>query len=318
MPRFTGLRRVRVRPEVPRGLVRSVDPDALPADDALDMPNDADDRVGDYVFDRTRTDEEKRLEAQSTIVDPFTDRLFRDAGLGDGMGVLELGSGAGDVAMLASRIVGPQGRVTGIEGSPVAIEAARRRVDAAGLTNVSILAGDLRDLDAVIDQNLPLFDAVVGRFVLQFMPDPAAVLRAAASRVRPGGLVCFQECAHYTYAYPSTPLWDQVRSWVLGALDHADVETQMGLRLFQTFGAAGLPAPELQLEAGIGGGERAPAFLWSDLLRSVIPTLEEAGIATEEEIDPDTLTDRLMADLAANEGIVITILLVGAWTRIRT
>jgi ubiquinone/menaquinone biosynthesis C-methylase UbiE len=276
------------------------------------------DGVQGYVFDRTRTNEERRLEAQSRIMDPFTERLFRDAGLAAGMRVLECGSGAGDVAMLAERIVGPQGRVVGIEGSPVAIDAARRRVDAAGLSNVSFLVGDLRDLDAVFDQNVPPFDAVIGRFVLQFMPDPAAVLRAAASRVRPGGLVCFQECAHSTYAYPSTPLWDQVRSWVLAALDHAGVETQMGLRLFQTFRTSGLPDPELRLEAGIGGGEGAPAFLWSDLVRSLIPTLEAAGIATEEEIDPDTLTDRLMADLAANDGLVITILLVGAWTRTRT
>jgi hypothetical protein len=94
------------------------------------------------------------------------------------------------------------------------------------------------------------------------------VLRAAAGHVRPGGLVCFQECDdHYTYAYPSTPLWDQVRMWLLAALDHAGVETRMGLRLYQTFLAAGLLAPELRLEAGIGGGERAPAFMWADVLR---------------------------------------------------
>jgi ubiquinone/menaquinone biosynthesis C-methylase UbiE len=315
MSGLAGLRGVRLRPEVPRAIAWPVDPDGLPADDALDMPNDADAGVGDYVFDRTRTDEEKRLEAQSTIVDPFTERLFRDAGLGDGMRLLELGSGAGDVSMLAARIVGSQGRVVGIEGSPVAIKAARRRVDAAGLTNVSFLVGDLRDLDAVIDQSVPPFDAVIGRMVLQFMPDPAAVLGAAASRMRPGGLVCFQECVHQTYAYPSTPLWDQVRSWVLAALDHSGVETQMGLRLFQTFLAAGLPAPELRLEAGIGGGERAPAFMWADLVRSIIPTLEQAGIATEAEIDPSTLVDRLMKETTAAEGVVITIALVGAWSR---
>ena len=46
----------------------------------------------DYIFDRTRTDEERRLEKQSAIMDPFTDRLFRDAGLAQGMRVL---AGAG-------------------------------------------------------------------------------------------------------------------------------------------------------------------------------------------------------------------------------
>lgn len=280
------------------------------------MTRDSADDAREYVFDRTRTDEEKRLEAQSEVVDPFTERLFRDAGLAPGMRVLELGSGAGDVALLAARIVGAQGEVVGIEGSPVAIDTARRRADDAGLHNVSFLEGDLRELDMVIAESVPSFDALVGRFVLQFMPDPAKVLRAAAGHVRPGGLVCFQECDdHYTAAYPSTPLWVQVHTWLLAALDFAGVETRMGLRLYQTFLAADLAAPELRLEAGIGGSERAPAFAWADVLRSVIPTLERAGIATEAEIDPDTLEDRLTRETAATDGIVITIVLVGAWSR---
>jgi tRNA A58 N-methylase Trm61 len=271
--------------------------------------------AGDYVFDRTRTNEERRLEAQSKIMDPFTERLFRDAGLASGMRVLELGSGAGDVAMLAARIVGSAGEVVGIEGSPVAIQTARRRAGDAGLHNVSFLEGDLRTIDAAIGPEVPPFDALLGRFVLQFMPEPSSVLRVAAGHIRAGGLVCFQECFHSTYAYPSTPLWDQVREWVLAALDHADVETRMGLRLFETFLAADLPAPELRLEAGIGGGARAPVFLWADLVRSVIPVLEGAAIATEAEIDPDTLADRLMDETAATDGVVITIMLVGAWSR---
>src|SRR4030095_876998 len=138
---------------------------------------------------------------QSAILDSFTDRLFRDAGLAEGMRILELGPGAGDVAILAARSVGPAGSVVGIEGSPLAIETARRRAAAAGFHHVTFLEGDLRELDGVLDAGRAPFAAVVGRFVLQFMPDPSAVLRAGAAAVRPGGLVCFQECDdHYTYA----------------------------------------------------------------------------------------------------------------------
>ena len=271
----------------------------------------------DYVFDRTRANEERRLEKQSAIMDPFTDRLFRDAGLAEGMRVLELGSGAGDVALLAARIVGPTGAVVGVEGSAVALATARRRAAAAGLPHVSFLEGDLRQLDAVLDPGSPPFDALVGRFVLQFMPDPSAVLRAAAAAVRPGGLVCFQECDdHYTYAYPATPLWEQIRTWLLAALDHAGIESRMGLRLYRTFREAGLPAPDLRMEAAIAGGGEAPVFVWADVLRSVIPTLEQAGIATEAEIDPDTLEERLAADLIATGGVMISIVVVGARSRI--
>jgi ubiquinone/menaquinone biosynthesis C-methylase UbiE len=260
----------------------------------------------DYVFDRTRTDEERRLEKQSAVMDPFSDRLFRDAGLAEGMRVLELGSGAGDVALLAARIVGPAGAVVGVERSPVALETARHRAAAAGLHHVTFLPGDLSELARVLGSDRPAFDAVVGRFVLQFVPDPSAVLRAAAAAARPGAVVCFQECDdHYTYAYPTTPLWDQVRTWLLAALDHAGVESRMGLRLYQTFRDAGLPEPKLRMEAAIAGGEEAPVFVWADVLRSVIPTLEQAGIATEAEIAPDTLEERLKADLTATGGVMI-------------
>jgi hypothetical protein len=56
-------------------------------------------------------------------------------------------------------------------------------------------------------------------------------------------------------------------------------------------------------------------FVWADVLRSVIPTLEQAGIATEAEIEPDTLEERLKADLTATGGVMISIVVVGAWAR---
>jgi Protein-L-isoaspartate(D-aspartate) O-methyltransferase (PCMT) len=46
---------------------------------------------------------------------PPTERLFREAGIGPSQHVLDLGSGVGDVAMLAARLVGPQGEVVGVE-----------------------------------------------------------------------------------------------------------------------------------------------------------------------------------------------------------
>lgn len=277
------------------------------------------DEASDYVFDRTEGEEERRLEAQARVIDPLTERLFRAAGLEPGMRVLDLGSGAGDVSMLAARIVGSDGAVMGLESSPDAIAAARRRVEQAGFQNVTFARGDVRDLDLVLDpQGLP-FDAVVGRLILQFAPDPALVLRAAAERVRAGGLVCFQECDDfYTWAYPTSPLWEQARSWFLEALEGSRVEGRMGLRLYQTFLAAGLPAPELRLEAAIGGGKDAPVSLWAGVVRGVVPVIERLGIATAAEVDPSTLAERLMAETIAHDGVVVGIPLIGAWSRIPT
>ena len=59
--------------------------------------------------------EHARLIRQAVIWDPFTERLFRDAGIGPGQRVLDIGSGVGDVAMLAARLVGQSGAVIGVE-----------------------------------------------------------------------------------------------------------------------------------------------------------------------------------------------------------
>lgn len=51
---------------------------------------------------------------QAASLAPLTERLFRAAGIGPGLRVLDLGCGVGDVAMLAARLVGPSGEVVGV------------------------------------------------------------------------------------------------------------------------------------------------------------------------------------------------------------
>jgi ubiquinone/menaquinone biosynthesis C-methylase UbiE len=67
----------------------------------------------------------KRLRFQATILRPITERLLREAGIKEGMRVLDLGCGPGDVSFLAAEIVGPSGSVLGIDQAPEAIGAAR-------------------------------------------------------------------------------------------------------------------------------------------------------------------------------------------------
>ena len=58
--------------------------------------------------------ETNRLIQQSAFINPFTRSLFIDAGIGSGMAVLDVGSGAGDVALIAAELAGLQGSVVGL------------------------------------------------------------------------------------------------------------------------------------------------------------------------------------------------------------
>jgi ubiquinone/menaquinone biosynthesis C-methylase UbiE len=75
---------------------------------------------------------------------------------------------AGDLALPAAELVGPTGHVFGVDQNPGVLETATARAEASGLTNISFHAGDL-------NKNIPGndFDAVVGRLVLLYVPDPA-------------------------------------------------------------------------------------------------------------------------------------------------
>ena len=112
--------------------------------------------------------------------------VLRDAGLTAGMRVLDLGSGDGDFALLAAAIVGPEGKVLGVERSRARVAEAQARVARLGVDNVELVEGDVTELPELGGRP---FDAVIGRRVLMHVPDASAVLRAAAALTRPGGPV---------------------------------------------------------------------------------------------------------------------------------
>lgn len=267
-----------------------------------------------YLFDRPdgRDAEQTRLERQAFLFDPVTERVFRAAGIAPGMRVLDLGSGAGDVSMLAARIVGPAGQVVGVERNPDAIESAQARVRRAGIGNVSFVEGDVAAFELE-----DTFDAVVGRLILLYMPDPAAALAHAARLLRPGGIVCMHEINGSGLAEPDTPLFAEVSRIIVTAFERAGVAIRMADRLHSAFRAAGLTAPELRYERVAGGPERQLTLYLRDELTGLLPLLEREGLATAEQLDLGTLAARLDADLERTGGIVTLWPMIGAWCTVR-
>jgi len=128
-----------------------------------------------YVLGATGREHE-RLIRQSRIFNPFTERLLRNAGISSGQRVLDIGSGVGDVAMLAAELVGPTGEVVGVERDANTLTIARSRVAEAQVRNVSLVETDVSQVASEVSGKP--FDAVVGRLILKFVPDPGAVLCA--------------------------------------------------------------------------------------------------------------------------------------------
>jgi SAM-dependent methyltransferase len=264
-----------------------------------------------YAMGRSEAETE-RLIRQSGLYAPFTRRLFEQAGLGQGMRVLDVGTGAGDVALMAAEMVGPSGSVVGVDHNPEVLQTARARAARAGFTNATFVQGDAGEME--LDGG---FDAAVGRLVLMHQPDPAKTLRSVADRVRGGGTVAFQEynvTSRSMVAFPPTQLWEDALGWIAAALERAGVETEMGFKLRRAFLEAGLPEPRMELNAPVGGGPRWGGYEFAaGTLRTLLPLVERFGIATAEDVGVDTLADRLREEMVASDGVGKPPEMVSAW-----
>jgi SAM-dependent methyltransferase len=195
----------------------------------------------------------RRLSAQAQLIDPITRRFFEGTGIRKGMRVLDVGSGVGNVALLCGELVGPNGEVVGTDLAMVAVERAQQRVRNMKSGRISFRHGDASELS--FDEP---FDAVVGRYVLQFMPDPARSLRAIARHLRTGGIVVFHELDwDGARSTPRSSTYDQVCIWLSRTIEASGAQVRLGTRLASLFGDAGLPPPTLRMEAVIGSGPRS-------------------------------------------------------------
>jgi SAM-dependent methyltransferase len=263
-----------------------------------------------YVLGHSET-ELLRLARQSAFWGELTEEVFRRAGIGPGMHVLDIGSGAGDVAFIAARLVGPSGSVLGIDRSPDAVERASERATAEGLGWCRFAVADADAFE--IDQR---FDAIVGRLVLMYFSDPARTLRALARHLRPGGVVAFHELVlNSVLSVPPLPLAAQAMRWMIAAFERVGAQPDMGLKLDATFRAAGL-APDLYASARlVAGAESAGHDVLAAVIRALLPLIVKFGMATEAEVDIDTLADRLRKETVAANACWLSPVLVGAWAR---
>lgn len=271
--------------------------------------NDSKDQT-DYILGHS-DDELVRLERQSLFFAEPTGELLQRAELQPGMHVLDIGCGVGDVTLQAARMVGPEGTVVGVDKSDQAIASAKRRVAAAGLNNVSFAVADLNGFAPGRK-----FDAIVGRFILLHMPNPAAAVSALLPHLNTGGVMGFVEMdIGAARAVPKMELFDQCLSYITQVYSRVGLEPDMGSKLFGTFRAAGLK-PQMIGRVRIEDPWGTAAYeYFVESLRILAPVIEMTGIVKASEIGLDTLSARLRAEAIAGEHCFYFPRVIGAWAK---
>jgi SAM-dependent methyltransferase len=252
-----------------------------------------------------------RLEFQAGMLAPATRTILRLAGIEPGMRVLDIGTGAGDVAFAVAELVGPSGSVVGVDQSVRALRFAAMRAEQRGTANVTFIHDDLHAVR--IEEE---FDALVGRLILMHTTDPVELLRKFAARVRPGGVVAMMDYdIRASGTLPRTDEVDRVVYWIVEAFVRSGFDPSTGPRLGSLLRAAGLAEPTvLGLQSYLEPGDPNGAKLGAETIRTLLPIIQQHGVATAAEVDVETLEERLAN--AVREAFFKPPTLVGGWARV--
>ena len=183
--------------------------------------------------------------------------------------MLDIGCGMGDVTNCRSTcwIAGK----SSIDLDQASIETAQRRAAGFGFENTSF---NRADVAAYVPPNS--FDAIIGRLVLQFVPDPIAIIKHLYGMLRPGGILALQEPTWKLWLTCTAhlPLRLAVTKAARDAFQAGGARTEMEQQLYQGFIASGLHATQLRVEVPLGN---SPEFRGRADLLQLCPNIISKG-----------------------------------------
>jgi len=152
------------------------------------------------------------------------------AGIKAGDTVIDLGSGAGNDCFIASRIVGTNGEVIGVDMTPQMIDRAKANAEKLEYTNVIFRLGDIENLPITANKA----DVVVSNCVINLVPDKYLAFHEILRVLKPGGHFCISDVVTEGHIPPS--LLEQAELYagcIVGALpvdQYLDIIAKSGFK----------------------------------------------------------------------------------------
>jgi len=210
--------------------------------------------------------EGQRLEDQAGTL---AELLHADSYFAPGSRILEAGCGGGAQTVTLAR-QNPDCRFTCIDISPDSVEAARRRVQAEGLTNVELRVGALRALPFAPAS----FDHVFVCFVLEHLREPVRALATLSGMLVPGGTITVIEGDHgSTFFHPDCPDAHRAIACQVELQSRAGGDANIGRRLFPLLAEAGYEGTSVSPRMVYVDGSR-PAWVEGFILQTFTAMIE--------------------------------------------
>ena len=257
-----------------------------------------------------RTEELARLDGQAKMLEPATRLALQLAGIGPGMRVVDLGTGTAEVALLVAEVVGAEGSVLAVDRAPDGLAYAATKLADRGAPNVELVEADV----ATYVPDGPV-DAVVGRLVLSYLPDPVATVRRLLGSVRPGGVyLALEYDTEAVRSAPQTPLVARLADLLNGAFAAVGTPQTLGPHLAGILREAGAAdAQSLGLQAYLAPEDPLGPAMLAGVISSLAPAIEGHGLATADELDLPTLRDRIATEAREAGAAMVVPTLVAAW-----
>ena len=236
--------------------------------------------MSEYVFDQAWEHERDRLRGLESVYDGATIRFLTQLGVTEGSSCLEVGCGAGAVALWLADRVGANGRV-------VATDLDTRFIEGHGRTNLEVRVHDISSGPP----EAATFDVVHARAVIEHIRDHETALRHLLAAVRPGGWVLVEDVdfggpmgaalARYTYPTEHTALFERLYRAVEAMFASVGADAGFGTKLAGALEAAGFEEVGGEVHAPIvsGGTEQwtrgTAEQLGEPLIRSGLVTADD-------------------------------------------
>lgn len=237
---------------------------------------------GDYVLG-TDDPERDRLRFQHELWLGEASAGWRQAGVGAGSRVIDIGCGPGLATASLLDAVGPTGFVLGLELSPAFVEQAKERCsrDAAPSQSEILRFDVLRD--ALPERHRHTFDVAWCRWLAMFLPRPERIIATAHDALRPGGRIVFHEYVNYS-TYSLCPRGERVSEFVRYAIDsfaRDGGDAHVARRLPSMLTAVGFEVLSLRPIARLGRANE-PLWHWpAGFVRVFAPKIVAMGMADE-------------------------------------
>lgn len=228
----------------------------------------------------TDDEEMRRLGFQHQVWAREAAGAWERGGFGPGSHVLDIGCGPGYAALDMARLVGPEGRVVGVDVSPRFAAHLQARAAALGLANVGVEVQDVEELSLPAES----FDGAYARWVLTFLRRPEAVVAGAAKALRRGGRLVVHDYSHYAgiQLAPGDPAFHRVVEAIVRAWRDGGGDPNVGARVPRMMHDAGLEVVSITPLARIA---RPGDALWAwprTFFDNYLPQLVAGGYLAEE------------------------------------